>query len=273
MDGSLAFHSPLRSHTFLFNIDRNNTLIIIMNHLSCQGIIAFLAAVVTTTSMAERSSSSQACTDGDNYRDVIVFPGNSTTDGVCPGIDVVLGRTSPFQRQDDFPGNYPLDTPGNSFPRITSNYEFWVDGKKEETLMCFKSKGLNVNKDVSDDGTETGTVRGHFIILGLEEPDYKIIFSGLNTPNVTLPGLYYFKGGGYSYTLSSSNETGTVVDYTKITGDFVDICAELEAVLEGGGGEEEDTCADKAKDVCKNDVNCKWRRKKGKCVPVPMPWK
>ena len=36
-----------------------------MNHLSRQaGLIAFLAAAVTTTSMAERSSSE--CTDGDN---------------------------------------------------------------------------------------------------------------------------------------------------------------------------------------------------------------
>ena len=106
----------------------------------------------------------------------------------------------------------------------------------------------------------------------LEEPDFKIIFSGLNTANITSPFLYYMKGGEYSYTLSSSNETGTVIttaDYTKITGGFVDICAELEAALNGGGGgEEEDTCAGKAKNVCNNDGNCMWKRKKSKCVPI-----
>ena len=49
------------------------------------------------------------------------------------------------------------------------------------------------------------------------------------------------KGGELSYTLSISNETGTVViDYTKITGNFVDICAELEAALDGGEGEGEE---------------------------------
>ena len=240
-----------------------------MNHLSRQGIIAFLAAVVTTTSMAERSSSSQACTDGDNYRDVLEFPGNSTTDGFCPGIDVILGRTSPFQRQDDFPGKRGI--------QITSGYEFWVKGKKDETLTCFKSKGYNLNDDVSEDGTFTETVRGHFVLLGSEEPDYKITFSGLNPNNIAAPFLLYMKGGEYSYTETISNETGTYMttaDYTKITGDFVNICAELEAALEGGGGEEEDTCAGKSKDDCDGDDNCTWKRKKGgKCVPVPMPWK
>ena len=79
------------------------------------------------------------------------------------------------------------------------------------------------------------------------------------------------KGGESSSTFSISNETA-VIDITKITGDFVDVCAELEAALNGGGGgEEEDTCADKAKDDCKNDVNCKWKRKKSKCVPM-VPW-
>ena len=161
-----------------------------MNHLSRQGIIAFLAAVVTTTSMAERSSSSQ-CTDGGNYSIEVPFPGSL---GYCPGIDVVNGFTRPFQYQDDFPGNYPLDTPGNSFPRITSTYEFWVDGKKNETLQCFKSKGYNRNVDVSEDGgSQTVTVRGH-IVLGLgpyEQLNYK--FSGLNPNNITGPGLYYMQ--------------------------------------------------------------------------------
>ena len=115
--------------------------------------------------MAKQSSSLQ-CTDGDNYFSVILFPGNSTTVGFCPGIDVVLGQTRPFQRQDDVPGNYPSEPRGNSLgvPQITSTYEFWVDGKKNETLQCFKSKGLNFNVDVSDDGTETVTVRGHGIV-------------------------------------------------------------------------------------------------------------
>ena len=235
-----------------------------MNHLSCQGIIAFLAAVVTTTSMAERSSPSQ-CTDGKNYSSVNTFLGNSTIDGFCPGIDVVFGQTLPFQRQGGFPGKRD--------PQITSTYEFWVEGKKDETLLCFKSKGYNSNVDVSDDGTETGMYRGHGIVGELEEPDYKIIFSGLNPNNIAAPFLLYMKGGEYSYTETSSNETGTEIftaDWTKITGDFVNICAELEAALEGGGGEEEDTCADKAKDDCNVDDNCMWKRKKGKCVP--MPW-
>ena len=80
----------------------------------------------------------------------------------------MLGQTRPFQRQDDVPGNYPSEPRGNSLgvPQITSTYEFWVDGKskKNETLQCFKSKGLNFNVDVSDDGTETVTVRGHGIV-------------------------------------------------------------------------------------------------------------
>ena len=92
---------------------------------------------------------------------------------------------------------------------------------------------------------------------------------------ISLGALIYMKGGEYSSDIFS--ETGSDIitfDTTKITGKFVDVCEELEAALEGGGGEEEDTCAGKAENVCKDDVNCMWKRKKGgKCVPVPMPWK
>ena len=89
------------------------------------------------------------------------------------------------------------------------------------------------------------------------------------SPLISLGDLIYMKGGDYSSTFSSSNETA-VIDITKITGRFVDMCDELKAALEGGGGGEEDTCADKTKDVCNDDGNCMWKRKKGKCVP--MPW-
>ena len=248
-----------------------------MNHLSRQGIIALLAAAVTTTSIAERSSSSQ-CTDGGNYSNEVPLPGSL---GYCPGIDVVNGFTRPFQYQDDFPGNFPFPTEprGNSLrvPQIYSSNGFWVEGKKTETLTCFKSKGYNLNVDVSEDGSQTVTFRGHAVFAAAEEPDFKIIFSGLNTPNVTPPFLYYMKGGESSYTLSSSNETGTVIttlDFIKITGDFVDICAELEAALNGGGGGEEDNCAGKDEAGCNNDdnYNCMWKRKKSECIPKPMPW-
>ena len=138
-----------------------------------------------------------------------------------------------------------------------------------------QSEGYNFNVDVSEDGSQTVTVRGHGVFAAAEEPDFKIIFSGLNTTNVTPPFLYYMTGGEYSFTLSSSNETGTVIttlDITKITGDFVDICAELEAALNGGEGE--DNCAGKDEAGCNNDdnYNCMWKRKKSKCIPKPMPW-
>ena len=196
-----------------------------MSHLSRHGIIAFLAAVVTTTSMAERSSSSQ-CTDGKSYFDVILSPasfpggcgdfgtdpGKSCEPTVCPGMDVVVGRTNPFQRQDDFPGNYPVET----LPRIISTEEIWVDGKKNETLQCFKSKGQNFNNvDLSDDGTETGTglysssIHGHTLLAFFEDGPFITFtykFSGLNTANITVPGLYYMQvslvmcGKGYHAT-------------------------------------------------------------------------
>ena len=103
-----------------------------MNPLSrLQGLVAILAATVTTTSMAERSASSQ-CTNGDNYFSKILYVANSTAPNscgnfgtengtscyltACPGMNVVLGRTSPFQRQDDFPGNFPSD------PRMVTLY-------------------------------------------------------------------------------------------------------------------------------------------------------
>ena len=212
---------------------------------------------------------------------------------------IVNGVTSPFQYQDDFPGNFPTDNPnypleprGNSLrvPQIFTSTGFWVEGKKTETLTCFKSKGYNRNVDVSEDGTITVFVRGHDVFAAVEEPDFKIIFSGLNTANVTAPFLYYMKGGEISYTLSSSNETGTVIttlDFTKITGVFVDVCAELEAALNGGGGGEEveaaedggeggeeDNCTGKDEAGCNNDdnYNCMWKRKKSRCIPKPMPW-
>ena len=78
--------------------------------------------------------------------------------------------------------------------------------------------------------------------------------------------VIYMKGGEYSYNVTKRNETGTVIntteDYTKITGTFVDLCAELKAALNGGGGEEEDTCVSKAEDDCNEDENCMWKHKK-----------
>ena len=93
---------------------------------------------------------------------------------------------------------------------------------------------------------------------------------------ISLGALIYMKGGEYSYDVTTSNETGTVVtteDYTKITGTFIDMCNVLKAALNSGGGEEEeDTCASKAKDDCNEDKNCMWKHKK-KCVPImPTPW-
>ena len=80
---------------------------------------------------------------------------------------------------------------------------------------------------------------------------------------ISIGALIYMKGGEYSYNVTTSNETGTVItteDYTKITGTFVDLCEELKAALNGGGGEEEeDTCASKAKDDCNEDENCMWK--------------
>jgi len=250
-----------------------------MNNLSRQGLIAFLAAVVTTTSVAERPSE---CDYSQLFQDKL-FP--ELIDGFCPGIDVMFRITCPNQLCD-FPGNFG----GNSLrkPQFTGGFQFWIDGKKDETLTCFKSKGYNKNVDVSEDGTKTVTARGHAVFNALEEPDYKIIFSGLNTANVTSPFLYFMKGGEVSYTLSKSNETGTVIttqDYTKITGAFVDVCAELEAALDGGegeeevevalkgdGGGEEYTCANilERKD-CKKNGDCRWEGANG-CVPMPAPW-
>ena len=80
------------------------------------------------------------------------------------------------------------------------------------------------------------------------------------------------KGGEISRTFSFAQQPYSIVyDITKITGKWIDLCEELKAALEDGGGGEEDTCADKAKDDCKNDGNCMRKRKKSKCVP--MPWK
>ena len=81
------------------------------------------------------------------------------------------------------------------------------------------------------------------------------------------------KGGESSSTFSISNETA-VIDITKITGSFFNVCEELEAALNSGGGGEEDTCAGKAEDVCNDDDNCMWIYKKRAkvSVPKPMPW-
>ena len=171
-----------------------------MNHSFLrQGFIALLASAVTATSTVERPSQ---CTDGESYFEEILYVADSATPNcgdflpkfcrptVCPGIDVVLGKTRPFQYQDDFPGigNFPSDVA----PQITSTYEFWVDGKKEETLQCFKSKGLNVNEDVSEDGVTT-SIRGHVVLNLYDDPRIQYIFSGLNPNNITAPGVYYMQ--------------------------------------------------------------------------------
>ena len=170
-----------------------------MNHsfLIRQGFIALLVSAVTATSTVERPSQ---CTDGESYFREILFvaanyPGGCGDFGpvcrptICPGIDVVLGKTRPFQYQDDFPGNFS----SVGAPQITSTYEFWVDGKKEETLQCFKSKGLNVNVDVSEDGVQTTSIRGHAVLNLYDDPRFQYIFSGLNPSNITSPGVYYMQ--------------------------------------------------------------------------------
>ena len=114
----------------------------------------------------------------------------------CPGIDdvVELGILIHFNEVIHLSsGNFPTESRGNSLrvPQIGSSTEFWVEGKKNKTLQCFKSKGYIRNVDVSEDGSQTVTVRGH-IVLGLgpyEQLNYR--FSGLNPNNITGPGLYY----------------------------------------------------------------------------------
>ena len=152
-----------------------------MNHLSRQaGLIAFLAAAVTTTSMAERPSE---CTDGENYSTkwlpVANYPvgcgDHVSTCGApaciclpnfCPGIDdvVELGILIHFNEVIHLSsGNFPTESRGNSLrvPQIGSSTEFWVEGKKNKTLQCFKSKGYIRNVDVSEDGSQTVTARGY----------------------------------------------------------------------------------------------------------------
>ena len=75
-----------------------------MNNFSRQGLVTFLAAAFTTTSVAEQPSE---CDDSQPFRD-FPFPGNSTTAGFCPGIDVVFRSTCPNQLCD-FPGNFPTE--------------------------------------------------------------------------------------------------------------------------------------------------------------------
>ena len=93
------------------------------------------------------------------------------------------------------------------------------------------------------------------------------------SPHLPLGALIYMKGGEISRTFSFAQQQLIVYDITKITGKWIDLCEELEAALNGGGGGEEDTCAGKAKDDCNVDDNCMWTHKKGgKCVPM-VPWK
>ena len=182
--------------------------------------------------------------------------------------------------------------------QITSTYEFWVDGKKEETLQCFKSKGLNVNEDVSEDGVQTTSIRGHVVLNLYDDPRIQYIFSGLNPSNIMAPGLYYMQvsrcgslfflhhhisyiiityahvvlqGGEFTEVGTVDSETRIITsDYSDITGTFVDVCAELKAALSGGGGG--GACVDKEKGACKDDGNCMWKRKKSECVSKTMPW-
>ena len=63
---------------------------------------------------------------------------------------------------------------------------------------------------------------------------------------------------------------GAAFEYTQITGNYVDVCAELEAALDDG--EEEDTsCENLEKKKCKNNDDCMWTGRASGCKP--MPWK
>ena len=86
-----------------------------MNSFSRQGLIAFLAAAVTTTSVAKRPSE---------------------CDGQYP-LMLCLELC-------DFPGNFPIEPRGNSsrVPQFTGGYQFWIDGNKNETLHASNPRGL-----------------------------------------------------------------------------------------------------------------------------------
>lgn len=108
--------------------------------------------------------------------------------------------------------------------------------------------------------TETETIvsdRGHFIAFFTDEN----IFSGINTPDATAPGVYYSKGGTREYV--KDKDTG-VNDNTKITGDWVNVCAAIKATLESGGNG--NVCEGNVRKDCMDD--CKWEA--GTCIP--MPW-
>ena len=94
-----------------------------------------------------------------------------------------------------FTGNYPLDNPGIAlFLELLPLMNFGLMVRRTKQYSASNPRD-NRNDDVSDDGVQTVTVRGHILSpLPLSDASaYK--FSGLNPNNITAPGLYYMQVG------------------------------------------------------------------------------
>lgn len=184
----------------------------------------------------------------------------------CPGITVVINTDGPAQL---------LPNTGIGF-----NYAFWVDGMRDKTIQCFPKRGYKYTEEVSDEGITTISSSGHYakIFLGPDETtgvnffnDW-YVFSGPNPNNITAPGLYYMDGGSYSYIKTPDNDGSgfSTIDYTRIVGNFIDLCAKFEVLIDGSNDDEDVTsCVILDKKECKKNNKCKWAGGNG-CIS--MPW-
>lgn len=165
------------------------------------------------------AASGGTCEFGDDYYIQWLFPANYP-DG-CTGdyvaeetcfspicdFDFVVGAVRAYPRTRP---NFPIMP--NSGPG--SNFAFWDNSNKNDTLLCIKFKGYSQSVEVLEDEMVT-TLRGHAFLRGADT------FSGINPNNLTAPAAYYMKGGVSQYTV---NTTTGFSAYTKAIGQFVDLC-------------------------------------------------
>lgn len=181
----------------------------------------------------------------------------------CPGITIEINTDSPGVLQPNLGLGY--------------NYAFWVKDMRSETLQCFPKKGYKFAEEVSDDGVVTITASGNFAKIffapneetGVNFFNYTYVFSGPNPNNISAPGLYYMDGGSYSF-VKTPDEDGSgisTIDYTRIVGNFIDLCAKFNSLINGGGDILCATLIDKRD--CKDNDSCMWAGGNG-CIS--MPW-
>ena len=180
-----------------------------------------------------------------------------TSGSLCPGNDIVVSLTTAFPKtrfRDDIAMKRPFSA------GVGSNYAVWAQSNKRDTLQCYPFRGSSFNVTETET-TKSESISGNFLAFFFEDEDCS--FDGVNTANVTSPGLYYVDGGTWQYVYDKADDTYV---NTRVTGQYDDICATIRAALESDG--DGDTCEDKDRIDCMGDNNCKWQ---GKCVMVP--WK